>query len=232
MRSSTPEDYPAAHSMDTAWFGVDADGNLAMFDTGEDGILPLEPMEGNPSMTGEGAYWEALAAIAAALGHDEEEDLMEPEFLTELGLYAYATDYGLVPYERGPGPEAPLRLDDLPAHVVHELAWMPLPQVRFAEAESIQPAEFATAVTTWSNPDAGYLSADGTTRRAIPGQEAGFKAWFGTDALELPEEEAIAITNARVQERAAQQETNRQRTKVVLSLLVIAAVAALLAWAL
>jgi hypothetical protein len=33
-------DFPAAHSMDTAWFAVDADGHIAFFDTGENGLVP------------------------------------------------------------------------------------------------------------------------------------------------------------------------------------------------
>jgi hypothetical protein len=33
-------DYPAAHSMDTEWFAVDADGNIALFDSGEGGAVP------------------------------------------------------------------------------------------------------------------------------------------------------------------------------------------------
>ena len=40
-------DYPAAHSMDTLWFGVDDDGHVAVFDTGEAGAVPggLDPPE-------------------------------------------------------------------------------------------------------------------------------------------------------------------------------------------
>ena len=34
------KDYPAAHSMDTEWFAVDASGNLAIFDSGESGAIP------------------------------------------------------------------------------------------------------------------------------------------------------------------------------------------------
>lgn len=33
-------DYPAAHSMDTTWFAIDLDGNVAVFDTGESGCVP------------------------------------------------------------------------------------------------------------------------------------------------------------------------------------------------
>ena len=33
-------DYPAAHSMDTEWFATDQDGYVALFDTGEPGLMP------------------------------------------------------------------------------------------------------------------------------------------------------------------------------------------------
>ncbi|MGP1384908.1 MAG: hypothetical protein ACTS2F_15180 [Thainema sp.] len=33
-------DYPAAHSMDTEWFAVDADGNIGLFDSSEGGAVP------------------------------------------------------------------------------------------------------------------------------------------------------------------------------------------------
>ena len=33
-------DYPAAHSMDTEWFAVDADGRVGSFWSGEDGSVP------------------------------------------------------------------------------------------------------------------------------------------------------------------------------------------------
>ena len=33
---------PAAHSMDTMWFAVDNEGRVGLFDTGEDGALPLD----------------------------------------------------------------------------------------------------------------------------------------------------------------------------------------------
>jgi len=32
-------DYPAAHSMDTEWFAVDADGRIGLFETGEPGAV-------------------------------------------------------------------------------------------------------------------------------------------------------------------------------------------------
>ena len=38
-------DYPAAHSADTEWFAVDRDGNVAVFDTGEAGAVPVGAYE-------------------------------------------------------------------------------------------------------------------------------------------------------------------------------------------
>jgi hypothetical protein len=40
-------DYPAAHSMDTAWFAVDKEGHLAYFDTGESGAIPINAVGGD-----------------------------------------------------------------------------------------------------------------------------------------------------------------------------------------
>jgi hypothetical protein len=34
------QDFPAAHSMDTKWFAVDADGNIGIFRSGEGGAVP------------------------------------------------------------------------------------------------------------------------------------------------------------------------------------------------
>jgi hypothetical protein len=39
------KDYPAAHSMDTRWFAVDADGNIGVFYSNEDGAVPKEISE-------------------------------------------------------------------------------------------------------------------------------------------------------------------------------------------
>lgn len=43
---TAPSDFPAAHSMDTEWFAVDAEGNIGRFDTGEDGAFPFDAATG------------------------------------------------------------------------------------------------------------------------------------------------------------------------------------------
>jgi len=40
------EDFPAGHSMDTNWFAVDKDGNVAVFDTGQEGVVPIQYAKG------------------------------------------------------------------------------------------------------------------------------------------------------------------------------------------
>ena len=39
-QNQLPIDFPAAHSMDSTWFAVDAEGNVASFQTGEAGAMP------------------------------------------------------------------------------------------------------------------------------------------------------------------------------------------------
>jgi hypothetical protein len=40
VKNLNMSDFPAAHSMDTTWFAVDADGCVGMFDSGEGGAVP------------------------------------------------------------------------------------------------------------------------------------------------------------------------------------------------
>ncbi|MFO0928265.1 MAG: hypothetical protein U0736_14705 [Gemmataceae bacterium] len=53
-------DYPAAHSMDTVWFAVDADGHVAVFRTGEAGAVPLEAYAGDEAYQTEARLRELL----------------------------------------------------------------------------------------------------------------------------------------------------------------------------
>jgi hypothetical protein len=57
-------DYPAAHSMDTMWFAVDADGNVAVFESGEAGAVPVEGYVGEE-------YFDLLDELRS-LGHESE----------------------------------------------------------------------------------------------------------------------------------------------------------------
>jgi len=50
-------DYPAAHSMDTEWFAIDDEGRVALFTSGEAGVLP----ETAQAQTSFYDVWEYLA---------------------------------------------------------------------------------------------------------------------------------------------------------------------------
>jgi hypothetical protein len=54
-------DFPAAHSMDTTWFAVDADGCVGMFDSGEGGAVPQ--MNRNTQIEGSEDILLALAEL-------------------------------------------------------------------------------------------------------------------------------------------------------------------------
>jgi hypothetical protein len=70
------EDIPAAHSMDTEWFAVDADGHVGLFETGEDGAYPEEGWPDAPKET-EAASRDAVIEYAFLRGWvAEPEDPM------------------------------------------------------------------------------------------------------------------------------------------------------------
>lgn len=59
------QDFPAAHSMDTDWFAVDADGHVAALFSGEDGEVPVD----------RGRSIRSLEALASTLDMSWESDL-------------------------------------------------------------------------------------------------------------------------------------------------------------
>ncbi|MCA9608256.1 MAG: hypothetical protein KC619_21755 [Myxococcales bacterium] len=79
---------PAAHSMDTTWFAVDADGFVAAFESGEAGAVPMNAAAG-PEAGDFDAWPLELALVARALGDGtfpEEEDLPLPSYRQEAVL--------------------------------------------------------------------------------------------------------------------------------------------------
>src|SRR5947209_20344599 len=88
-RSSPEADHPAAHSMDTTWFAVDAVGDVAVFDTGEPGHAP---------------------------SHVTEQLFVTEEEAKQLGyfFYEYGSQWAVVDvYERRLVPRRPVHVDEL-----------------------------------------------------------------------------------------------------------------------
>jgi hypothetical protein len=151
-------DFPAAHSMDTMWFAVDADGHVAVFDSGEGGGVPDAAYVDDPY---------GLARALAATGDDDFDlDLSDPDNeLAARGVYCYRCDDGIaVPYTRLAVPRQPLVLADAPAEVrAHAIRFAGT----FAGTPELQPAEHWKS-SGWS---AGWLATDGKTMRPFPGRE-------------------------------------------------------------
>ncbi len=176
-------DYPAAHSMDSTWFAVDARGQVGIFETGENGPLPdcFDPQE---------VYSTAVLPDAAGtyLGLEEEIAL-----LTARGFYLF--DYwgpeeaGYFPaglYLRSHQPRQPLHVGQLPPQVRQLVSRLKLTSRDFASDEVIQPLEH-TLCQFW--PDfTAYLASDQVTIRPCPGREDSFDEFLAAFQKECPAE--------------------------------------------
>jgi hypothetical protein len=167
-------DYPAAHSMDSVWFAVDADGHVAAFTTGEDGHIPSE---------GNGGYgWEVLKEMGTLTNRPPDDDDDTDTQCTKLGLFLYDfDDFGsdpIPPYDRYAVPEQPLHVDQLPPELRKRVRQAAFPGVCFHKAECIQPYETYRECDGYRTDDLhGYLCADGKTVKPIPGAERYFWEW-------------------------------------------------------
>jgi hypothetical protein len=92
-----------------------------------------------------------------------------------LGLFHYrhdpkAENWISGRYLRKKSPARPLRVDQLPAEIREAIARVRFADLRFAEAEGIQPIP-AFPCSSWQS---AYLDPDGVTVRPIPGREGEF----------------------------------------------------------
>lgn len=169
-RSSPEPDYPAAHSMDTVWYAVDAAGHVAAFQTGENGSVP----------DGEGGPWRLLLDLYARTFNTDPNAYVDwDEAAAALGVFKYGyndempLEYVEPRYVREVAPDPPLHVEQLPPDFRKEWKRFRFPGVRFGEAEYLQPYEFFPC-KSYDVEASGYLAVDGTTIRPIPGTEKGF----------------------------------------------------------
>ena len=141
IAASTMSDYPAAHSMDTTWFAVDANGRIAQFDSGENGAVPKQAASGGgaaePSFDTElleSVCTETKRPIAFEHGDDDP------------GLYT-----------RSELPDQPLLVDDLPQAIRDHVKELALP-VDFAAQDTIHLADHM-------RDDEAYVWAESGTLR-------------------------------------------------------------------
>jgi hypothetical protein len=178
-------DFPAAHSMDTHWFAVDARGQVALFYTDEPGFTLAGAAEVDSFET------HKLVELARALGEEEppgvEDDDVEDwdEFLEGLAgqgiyYYRYADTSGdpdplLSPYALWIAPGQPLHLDQLPPDWRAQFAKCRLGLVQFGADEQVQPLDHSSDEPVAYVEDAcAYLSGDEKVVRAIAGREEAY----------------------------------------------------------
>jgi hypothetical protein len=162
------EDFPAAHSMDTEWFAVDRDGQVALFFTGENGSMPT----GAPAVK-LGEVLRTLGGSAAAIENlDYSYDEALPE-LARLGLHVYedASEWLSGPYRRTHRPPKPLHVDQLPPALRRQAKEVRLDGLRFEEKDRLQPCDY-TEGTAYG---VAYLAEDGKTVRPVPGHEKQYR---------------------------------------------------------
>jgi hypothetical protein len=174
------EDFPAAHSMDTEWFAVDRDGQVALFFTGENGPLPAGAAAADlgEALRALGGSAEAVEAL-----HDSFEDAIL-EF-ARLGIHVYddASDWFSGPYVRVHRPERPLHVDQLPPQLRAQVKAVRFDDLRFTDKDDLQPCDH-TECDAWPS---GYLSDDGKTARPLPGQEPEFRQAMERFRQEYPD---------------------------------------------
>jgi len=199
-------DFPAAHSMDTTFFAVDAAGHVAVFFTGETGPAP------------EGASRESLFALVDQLSGilPEQTNRATIESMHEAGLFCYEANEDeplpLQPiyerYERYGVPEKTLHVDQLPPRIRKLSKQFPLEDLCFAISEKIQLLEHVDC-QVWSEEEAAYLCPDGKTVKPLPGKEEDFASFAEELCRDYPEQTAQLQFEGIAQPR----QTKRSRKK-------------------
>src|SRR5262249_43950459 len=168
------------HSMDTQWYAVDADGNVAEFATGENGHAPVN-YEG-PSYLGE---------LYAARHPDRLDRWPGYEVMAaELGVFLY--DYGdpwepIDAYQRTLAPPRPVHVDQLPPAIRLGCKRIQLPGVQFARDVRVQPIEFFPCDCWGRERRVAYVAVDGVTVRPVPRHEPRFAEFVRRFRAEAPE---------------------------------------------
>lgn len=170
-----PLDFPAAHSMDSTWFAVDADGHVALFETGEGGAIPTsgdfpyggeaggdDPFEIDLLAAPLLLAWAARRPeLRSRLPEDDAAALAvlqdgfwqswddNGRLLAALGLFSFVCeDYDAGPYDRESEVPEAITVAQLPAVLQARLKTACLP-VRFAEVRQLAPGEYGP-VEAWT----------------------------------------------------------------------------------
>jgi hypothetical protein len=139
-----------------------------------------------PSRGAAAVRFEVLTKATAARLHESGECLScfnywfvlkEDWSPAALGFFSYhhlCLNWLSGPYGLLQRPRDPVRIEQLPAALREAAERVRLDTICFAEAPRLQPVDFARC-QSW---EYAYLDADGTTIRAIPGREDGYRSVY------------------------------------------------------
>jgi hypothetical protein len=178
-------DFPAAHSMNTDWFAVDADGRVGLLRSGALGHAPEGAEDGTRFLAD---LWRLQG------GTGDAPRYYPPELIGQLGLFCY--DYSgwrefyltVGTYTCHAVPSDPLHIDQLPPQIRSEAQRFRLDKVLFPHNETIQPLEFYLCDFRYKESRVAYFGSDGRTVRPIPGREDTFREYCEELRREHPEQ--------------------------------------------
>jgi hypothetical protein len=182
-------DFPAAHSMDTKWFAVDAKGHVGVFVSEENGGVPYEFIE-HQHNTFLSEMLDDLRGRPWPSERTGTEFVAEMEEAKRFGFffYFYAGDSGLgvyMPYEIDRRPAAPLHVDQLPPRWRMLVKTVQFPTNDFTTDDTIQPADHV-GCAFWTEV-VWYLAADNRTVRRLTGSLREFAKYARQLRREEPE---------------------------------------------
>jgi hypothetical protein len=128
-------DYPAAHSMDTSWFAVDAAGHVAVFDSGEDGAVPLAALSLGGASDPDPEAREVCDLLARGDGDYEAVYEGGPFFHFRNDDYGNPGNYVRSDHV----PPQPANVSSLPEHLREKMLRLP---VDFTSAATLHLADF------------------------------------------------------------------------------------------
>jgi hypothetical protein len=178
----TDADFPAAHSMDTSWYAVDADGCVALFSTGKVGHAPV----GYESAYYMEDLYEARHPQRPDQFHWEGDD----RAAAEVGIFLYDYSEAWEPiqaYDRRVVPPDPVHVDQLPPAIRLGCKRIQLSGIRFADAARVQPIELFPCDYSGGEERVAFVAADGITVRPVPGKERRFADFVRRFRAESPD---------------------------------------------
>ncbi|MEN6627767.1 MAG: hypothetical protein ABFD69_16190 [Candidatus Sumerlaeia bacterium] len=156
------DDYPAAHSMDTIWYGVDEDGEVGAFDSGPYGEVPqLEGQKPIEPQRTESHFFRPNY-------YDEYDDVRDRVGEERAHSYTLDEEIFVKYYIWQNSPENPLRIEEIPEEFRNRRYLVFLKGFRFSSREPINPYDYAPC---YSCDDVEYFPSQGdTTRFPLPGR--------------------------------------------------------------